>query len=866
MLDDPADGGTPVVNADASEIERIVSRAAIEYGRRVRRSAVWLYVDVPEIELPEHGWKLHISARAGEFERIAHRVVPVLLSAGCPFKMARSPQVLRTLNDGRNASAAVGKAWTVYPAADEIRELGTELAELLRGEHAPRILSDRRVGADAPVYYRYGPFRRRLVAESDGQLISQMHGPNGESFSGRAELGYRQPPWTVDPFTGADPDGTAKPGTLLGGRYRPTDGLHRTGHGNVYRATDIRTGAEVIVKQARAYVAESEAGYDARVRLRNERYVLERLADISGVPRFIDHFRHDADEYLVTSFDGDFNLAQDIPRNGRFRPLSATAHPASGRTLDRLATRLARILGEIHARGFVVGDLSPKNVVIGRDDEPVVIDFGLCNHDGVRLCGGTPGYATHAQLRGVPPTFGDDLYALGLTLLFAATGADPLVDGADPDAARHCALRTIARIYGDNPVPSIRCVAGLLHPDAERARAALRALGSGRPERFTDLVATPAITECDRSGLARLTDTVLNDLVARTDELLAQPEDWADANIYHGAAGVALELRHHLDRPGVARLVRRLAISAAESVERTGLRPGLFVGSTGIEILLRRLCDDGMDIPTLPMDSVMPGSEWEPYGDDVIAGAAGVGLGHCLLAESNSTPPNERDRHLEIARRCANLLLEHADAVSHFAVRDVAPNAGLDAATGLAHGQAGVITALLRMSDLGLVDRRRLAVRIDAFYRETRSLITRSGEATAVPLCVSWCRGLAGIGLTLLRLAAAREDPRALDLARAAGEVCADWIPYLSYPSACCGIAGVGDFLVHLADATGDARFTDAAWSAATQLVIRGVCDTPARGDGPTASAISWARGSAGILAFLRHLGTPSAVSVIEPF
>ena len=47
---------------------------------------------------------------------------------------------------------------TVYPRAEQVRELGLELARVLAGHLGPRVLSDRRVREDAPVYYRYGPF------------------------------------------------------------------------------------------------------------------------------------------------------------------------------------------------------------------------------------------------------------------------------------------------------------------------------------------------------------------------------------------------------------------------------------------------------------------------------------------------------------------------------------------------------------------------------------------------------------------------------------------------------------------------------------------------------------------------------------
>ncbi|MEU7143282.1 lanthionine synthetase LanC family protein [Nocardia sp. NPDC046473] len=854
------------------DIEQGLAQAAIEYGRRLRRSQTWLYVDNPEAELPDHGWKLHISARATEYERLAVIVVPVLLAAGCNFKMARSTRVLGSLNEGRKAAASVGKAWTVYPDSGQVRQLGIQLAELLSGEQAPRVLSDRRVADDAPVYYRYGPFRRQLVAGVDGQLNMRMTGPDGESFEGLAKSTYRQPPWTRDPFraTAADTSGDNLV-ELLGGHYRPLQGLLQAGHGNVYRGEDIRTGEPIVVKQARAYVAETTSGDDARMRLRNERYVLERLTGIDGIPTFIDHFRHGADEYLVTSFDGEFNLAEDVPRNGRYRPQAQS--DSTGRTLDRLGARLARILVDIHARGFVVADLSPKNIVIEQSTgEPTFIDFGLCTNGTVHISGGTPGYSSHTQLTGMPATAADDMRALGMTLLFAATGANPVTTGSDPDTPRIRALQTIRGIYGAEQYPSIRCVIGLLDTDADRALAALHALSAGHPERFTDTTLSSVVTPIARPDAAALADQLLDDLIARAVEQLDRPDGWPEVNAYRGVAGVGLELLHHLHRPDVVDLVQRLAQFAASGARRTRLAPGLLVGSTGIEILLRRVRAVGLDTPTLPPDLVLPSAGWQPYGDDLVVGAAGVGFGHCLLAELSSSVPHDRQLHLDTAERCADLLFDHTDAVSHHPAEDLPTAAGLDAAAGLAHGQAGVITFLLALTCGGIIDADHAALRtrIDAFYRQTRSLIDRSGHSTAVPLCVSWCRGLAGIGDTLLRIAVTRDDAHAMDLAVAAGNACATWIPYLSHRGACCGISGVGSFLVSLAETSHDDRFTEAAWSAADQLILRGVADgpglDPAQQLADQPNIVSWSSGHAGTLGFLRRLHTVGAAPTVGPF
>ncbi|MGY2060977.1 lanthionine synthetase LanC family protein, partial [Nocardia gipuzkoensis] len=227
--------------------------------------------------------------------------------------------------------------------------------------------------------------------------------------------------------------------------------------------------------------------------------------------------------------------------------------------------------------------------------------------------------------------------------------------------------------------------------------------------------------------------------------------------------------------------------------------------------------------------------------------------------------------HLAVARRCADRLIDHTPSRPFPLADDPRPAAGIDASVGMAHGQAGAVAFLLRMSGLGAVpaDEPALRHRLADLYRQTRWLLECSTRPTAGHLCVSWCRGLAGIGATLLQSAELRSDSEALELAVAAGTACVGWLPNLAAPGACCGISGVGDFLLRLAAITGEDRFTEAAWSAATHLVGRdiaeGTCYNPPD-PADQRSVISWAYGRSGILAFLRRLHTGDKPATVGPF
>ncbi|HEY1918597.1 MAG TPA: class IV lanthionine synthetase LanL [Streptosporangiaceae bacterium] len=844
-MDDPGTSG--------DRVERLV-RDALGAGYRIVTGPVWLMV-VPEEpgrpegpELPEHGWKLHISARAAALPDLVEVIAPVLVAAGCAFKLARSERVLARLNDGISSPASVGKAVTIYPHQDRVKGLGLELAGLLRGWHGPRILSDRRVVPSAPVYYRYGPFAAAWESDPHGRLRTAVHGPGGEVFEGAATLAYRQPSWVSDPFTGdAGGDRPAGP-DILGGRYQLTSGLRQAAQGNVYRAIDRRDGRAVVIKQARALVSEDHENVDTRLRLRNERRVLQALDGVAGVPRLLDHFRHGDDEFLVTTDCGDATLAEDMLAHGLYGPA------AGPRSLDTLAAALARIVADLHGRGVIMRDISPKNIVLGRAG-PSVLDFGIARYDGLHLPGATPGFAPARQWRGELPSEADDYYALGMTLLFAITGLDPVNLGEDRDQPRVRAWQTIGSAYGQRPTGIIGLIAGLINDDEQTARAAFLKLLSGAPDGTPRLkAALPVIGALGPQQAADIAGTMLADLLDGAAGLLNSSAGQSaahDASIYSGSSGVGLELLHHLSDPRTGPLIADLATFSVAAAQRVKLPPGLFLGTTGVRIFLRQARDAGIPAPAGLWEP--PGPDWLPDGEDLISGAAGVGLGQLWLHQATGDPAD-----LAVAVRCGQAVMGQATPQSALrATVQAVP--GIDASAGRAHGLAGVTEFLLALAD-HTGDQPTLAAarhQAGALAEHTRRLLPQARSGVAAPIAVSWCQGLAGIGQVLLRASVVLADPSLAELARQTADACIGFVPRLSVVTRCCGAAGVGHFLIDLAVTSQHERYWQAACDVARQMLLRsgGSPAHPVFVRGTTDPAdVTWSFGIAGLLPFFRRL------------
>jgi serine/threonine protein kinase len=126
--------------------------------------------------------------------------------------------------------------------------------------------------------------------------------------------------------------------------------------------------------------------------------------------------------YLVMRYVDGQSLQARVERGG----------PLNFKELLRIGMQAASGLAAAHAQGVVHRDVKPSNILLEGDLERVFLtDFGLARAvDDVALTGtglvaGTPSYMSPEQARGELLDVRSDLFSLGASLYFAATGRPP---------------------------------------------------------------------------------------------------------------------------------------------------------------------------------------------------------------------------------------------------------------------------------------------------------------------------------------------------------------------------------------------------------------------------------------------------------
>jgi serine/threonine protein kinase len=163
--------------------------------------------------------------------------------------------------------------------------------------------------------------------------------------------------------------------------------------------------------------------------------------------------------YDWISWRGEHYIAQEYVDGVDLRAALHELGSVPWRVAALVGLELARGLEAIHARGTVHRDLKPANVLLGRNGDLKIADFGIAlaaASDGLTRPGttiGTPPYVAPVQLLGERVDTRTDLFALGVVLYELLAGAPPFREPAEGEKdtllqriqrARYTRVRTAA--------------------------------------------------------------------------------------------------------------------------------------------------------------------------------------------------------------------------------------------------------------------------------------------------------------------------------------------------------------------------------------------------------------------------------------
>ena len=233
---------------------------------------------------------------------------------------------------------------------------------------------------------------------------------------------------------------------LLGGRYELDGVVGRGGMAEVYRARDIRLDRIVAIKTLRADLARDQI-FQARFRREAQSAASLNHPSIVAV--------YDTGEDMASGLPVPYIVMEYV--DGRtVRDLLQDGHRLLPERTLEIIDGVLRALDYSHQAGIVHRDIKPGNVMVTRNGDVKVMDFGIARamSDAQATMTqtaqviGTAQYLSPEQARGERVDSRSDLYSTGCLLYELLTGRPPFT-GDSPVAIAYQHVR-------ENPVPPSR--------------------------------------------------------------------------------------------------------------------------------------------------------------------------------------------------------------------------------------------------------------------------------------------------------------------------------------------------------------------------------------------------------------------------
>jgi serine/threonine protein kinase/tetratricopeptide (TPR) repeat protein len=207
-------------------------------------------------------------------------------------------------------------------------------------------------------------------------------------------------------------------GSTFANRYQIIEELGKGGMGKVYRALDKKLNEEVALKLIKPEISADEKTVE---RFRNELRMARKISH-RNVGRMYELMEHMGIHYITMEYISGQDLRSLIRQTGKLTTEKAIS----------IAKEICEGLAEAHRLGVIHRDLKPSNILVDKQGDAKIMDFGIARllkskgTTGTRHMIGTPEYMSPEQI----DADGDidqrsDIYSLGVILYEMLTGRVP---------------------------------------------------------------------------------------------------------------------------------------------------------------------------------------------------------------------------------------------------------------------------------------------------------------------------------------------------------------------------------------------------------------------------------------------------------
>jgi Tol biopolymer transport system component/tRNA A-37 threonylcarbamoyl transferase component Bud32 len=206
-------------------------------------------------------------------------------------------------------------------------------------------------------------------------------------------------------------------GTTFAGRYEIIEELGKGGMGKVYRVEDKKIKEEVALKLIKPEIA-------------SDKKTIERFNNELKMARKIAH-RNVCKMYDLGEEKGTHYITMEYVPGEDLKGLIRKVKQLTVGTTIAIAKQVCEGLTEAHRLGVVHRDLKPSNIMVDKEGNARIMDFGIARSlktKGITRVGvmiGTPEYMSPEQVEAKEVDQRSDIYSLGVILYEMVTGKVP---------------------------------------------------------------------------------------------------------------------------------------------------------------------------------------------------------------------------------------------------------------------------------------------------------------------------------------------------------------------------------------------------------------------------------------------------------